>query len=165
VAPTIRSAVEADTAAIAVIYEHYVRRTWAAFHLEPPTIEDWTRLLGDAARASHPFLVSEAGGDLIGFAYGSSFRPRPAYSHTVETTVYVAREALGRGLGRPLYTALLVNATDRGFHSAVAGITLPNRGSITLHESLGFEVVGTFAEVGYKLGRWCDVQWWQKRLA
>ena len=163
---TVRPAERGDAAAIAAIYAHWVRESHATFDLEPPTEADWVGRWEEAEANRRPWLVAtEAGGGAIGaFAISSSFRTKAAYAATLETTVYVDRAKVGRGLGRPVYEALLGEGTARGFHVAVAGIALPNPGSVALHEALGFEPVGVFREVGHKLGAWRDVQWWQKPL-
>ena len=161
---TIRLAERGDAAAIARIYAHWVLETHATFDLEPPAEADWAGRWQEAQDADRPWLVAEDGGEIGAFAISSSFRSKAAYGATLETTVYVDRAKVGRGLGRPVYEALLEEGSARGFHVAVAGIALPNPGSIALHEALGFEPVGVFREVGHKLGAWRDVQWWQKPL-
>ena len=160
----VRPTAEADLDAIAAIYAHYVHSSAVTFHTEAPPAEDWRQRLLSAAETRHPWLVSEVDGEVVGFAYASAFRPRQAYALTAETTVYIRPETVGRGLGRPLYARLLDEATERGFHLAVAGITLPNDASVALHEGVGFEPVGVFREVGHKLGAWHDVGWWQRAL-
>lgn len=95
----------------------------------------------------------------------SSWRERAAYSWTAETGLYIARDARGRGLGKPLYAALLDELARTGFRSAVAGIALPNEPSIALHRALGFERVGVFRDAGWKTNAWHDVEWWQRRFA
>lgn len=161
---SLRPATRPDAEAIARIYAHWVLHTSATFDLEPPPASQWAARWEAAQAAGRPWLVSETAGDVVGFAVSSEFRPKAAYSATIETTVYVDRPHVGRGLGRPLYAALLDEASRRGLHVAVAGMTLPNPGSVALHAALGFEPVGVFREVGHKLGAWHDVQWWQKRL-
>lgn len=160
----VRPTAEADIDAIAGIYEHYVRTSAITFHTEAPPPDDWRQRFRAAQEKRHPWLVSELDGAVAGFAYASSFRPRQAYALTTETTVYLHPDAVGRGLGRPLYERLLGEASERDFHLAVAGITLPNAASVAVHEAVGFEPVGVFREVGHKFGAWHDVAWWQRAL-
>ncbi len=160
----IRATEPRDLAAIAAIYDHYVRRTAATFDLQSPSVADWQRRRRSALRLGQPWMVTEEDGLVAGFASLSCFRPKAAYRTTVETTIYLAEGCVGRGLGRPLYEATLREAASRGFHLAVAGITLPNRRSVLLHEALGFVSVGVFEEVGYKHDAWRDVGWWQLHL-
>jgi phosphinothricin acetyltransferase len=101
---------------------------------------------------------------VAGFAYGGPHRTRAAYRWSVDVTVYVAEQARGHGVGRALYGALLPALAERGFHAAFAGIALPNPGSVALHEAVGFTPLGVYREVGFKLGRWHDVGWWQRLL-
>jgi len=160
----IRAVEQGDVAAIAEIYDHYVRRTTATFDLEAPSVAEWQRRRRSAVHLGQPWMVAEEDGVVLGFASLSSFRPKAAYHSTVETTIYLAAGHVGRGLGRPLYEAALREAASRGFHLAVAGITLPNRRSVLLHEALGFVSVGVFEEVGYKHDAWRNVGWWQLHL-
>lgn len=158
-----RAATAADLPAIARTYAHYVHETYATFDLEPPSTETWHARWEAAQRSGHPWLVAEVESAVVGYATTSPHRPKPAYDTTAEATIYLNASATGQGLGRPLYTATLRAAADR-FHMVVAGIALPNEPSVALHEALGFTLVGTFAEVGRKLGAWRDVGWWQLRL-
>ena len=159
-----REATEGDLEAIAAIHTHYVAETVATFDEDPLSVEGWRAKWRSAQEANQPWYVCEEDDEVVGFAYGGSFRPKAAYRPTVETTIYLDREAVGRGLGRVLYSDMLSEATHRGFHLAVAGITLPNEASVRLHEVLGFTKVGEFTEVGHKLGEWWDVGWWQLLL-
>ncbi len=108
--------------------------------------------------------MADDAGTVVGYATASSFRPKPAYAPTIETTIYLAPGHGGRGTGTALYGALLTACAAAGFHRAVAGVTLPNPPSAALHERLGFTPVGVFSEVGRKHGAWHDVGWWQLRL-
>ena len=161
----IRAATPADLGAIAAIYAHYVEHTAITFDFAPPPAATWERRLAAAAGRGHPWLVAEASGAVAGYASAGPFRDRPAYDRTAETSIYLRHDAGGRGLGRALYAALLDELTTRGFHLAVAGMTLPNPASRGLHRALGFEAVGTFDGVGHKFGRWWDVEFLQLRLA
>lgn len=150
--------------AIATIYEHYVRNTYITFEKLPPSPEQWEQKWLAAQAANHPWLVGERVGEVRGYATASTFNPRPAYDPTVETSIYLHPDCLGEGLGRELYERLLGEVAGRDFHTAVAGIALPNPRSVALHESLHFQPVGVFREVGHKLGDWRDVGWWQRAL-
>lgn len=159
-----REASEADLDAIAAIHARYVAETVVTFDEQPLPVQGWKEKWRSARDADQPWYVTEQGGEVVGFAYSGSFRPKAAYRPTVETTIYLDREAVGQGLGRALYSDMLAEAGRRGFHLAVAGVTLPNEASVRLHEGLGFSKVGEFTEVGHKFGQWWDVGWFQRRL-
>jgi phosphinothricin acetyltransferase len=164
VTPTIRPAwlddagLAADAAACTAIYAPYVTGTATSFEDVPPSAEEMARRIS-AAAATHACLVAERpDGAILGYAYGSTFRARPAYRWTTEVSVYLAAEAPRRtGAGRALYDALLATLTARGYHRAFAGIALPNDASVALHRAVGFEEVGVERRVGFKLGAWHDV--------
>ena len=159
----IRDAKLEDAEAILQIYAPIVEKTAISFETQvPDKNEIQTRI--KAYSESHTFLVADDGNTIQGYCYGSSFRPRKAYGKTAEVTVYVAEDQQGKGIGHSLYAELFKQLIDRGFHTAIAGITLPNPASIALHRASGFKTVGTLREVGHKLDRWHDVQWWQKQL-
>jgi L-amino acid N-acyltransferase YncA len=159
----IRLADESDAEQILRIYRPYVIETWITFELEPPSVSEVRKRIRDT-RERAPWLVSEREGEITGYAYAGRFNPRAAYQWTVETTVYVDRAQHRRGVGRALYTSLLDCLRVQGYCTAIGIIALPNAASIGLHESLGFRAAGTFPSVGYKLGGWRDVGWWQLRL-
>ena len=159
----IRPAVAADAADMQAIYAPIVERTAISFEEIPPTVAEMAARI-DTTGQSYPYLAAEKSGRVAGFAYASQHRSRAAYRWSVDVTVYVAEQARGAGVGRALYGALLPMLAERGFHAAFAGIALPNPGSVALHEAMGFEHVGVYREVGFKLGRWHDVGWWQRLL-
>lgn len=159
----IRAAATADAAAMQAIYAPIVETTAISFEEVPPTVEEMAERVETTLR-SYPYLVAENGGRVVGFAYASQHRARAAYRRSVDVTVYVAEHARGAGVGRALYGDLLPMLAERGFHAAFGGIALPNPGSVALHEAMGFEHVGVYREVGFKLGRWHDVGWWQRLL-
>lgn len=161
---TVRDAGPADAAAITAIYQPYVLETAISFEEQAVDIEEMARRIAAAQSAGLPWLGAICDGELVGYAYASQWRVRPAYRHAVETSVYVARAAHGRGAGRALYTALLARLRSDGKHLAIAGIALPNEASIALHESFGFEKAAHFKEVGFKFGEWRDVAYWQLLL-
>jgi phosphinothricin acetyltransferase len=160
---TIRPATAADLAGAAAIYDAEVRGGISTFDLEPPPISYWEHRLDSIEPGDH-FLVADDGGEVVGFAYASSYRPRPAYRLTRETSVYLADGARGQGLGRRLYDELLARVRDDGIHVVLALIALPNPASIALHEACGFEHLGTMREVGRKFDRWLDTAWYQLLL-
>jgi L-amino acid N-acyltransferase YncA len=159
----IRDATAGDAAGCAAVYAPYVRDTTVSFEAEPPDEVEMARRIA-ASQRHHAWLVAERRGAVVGYAYAGPFRTREAYRHTCEVSVYVAGDARGTGTGRALYERLLARMATAGMRLAVAAATLPNEASEALHGSLGFEVVGTFREVGFKHGRWCDVRWFQRTL-
>jgi len=162
-APVIRRVVPGDAAAIAAIYNHHVVNTIVTFEETPVDDAEMRRRIADID-ASHAWFVAQDGARVAAYAYASAWRARSAYRRSVETTVYVASDAMGRGLGTKLYDALLRELAQRGFHCAMGGLALPNAGSVALHERMGFAKVAHFREVGWKLGRWIDVGYWQRML-
>lgn len=156
----IRSSVEADIARICDIYNHYIRETVVTFEETPLLVEEMARRIDDV-RKRFPWLVIEADGVVAGYAYASLWKTRSAYRFAVESTIYLAPEAVGRGLGTTLYRALLDLLPQCDVHRAVGCIALPNEGSVALHEKLGFRKIGVFDQVGWKFGRWVDVGYWE----
>jgi len=159
----VRAATADDAAACVGVYRPYVRDTVITFETEVPTVEDMAARIG-AARVMHEWLVLEVDGDIAGYAYAHPFNPRAAYLWSVETSVYMARDRLRAGGGRMLYAELLNRLAGRGFRRAFAGITQPNEASNALHEAFGFRPAGLYRRVGWKLGAWHDVAWWQRDL-
>ena len=152
-----------DAAGCAAIYGPFVRRTAATFEERPPTAEEFAARI-ERISETHPWLVAEEDGEVIGFAYGCPHRERAAYRWAAEVTVYVAPDHHRRGMGKALYRALINLLKEQGIHTLCAGVTLLNPASVSLHESLGFEQIGVYRRIGYKLGRWHDVGWWQLSL-
>jgi phosphinothricin acetyltransferase len=152
-----------DADATRAIYNLEVTESTVTFDLVPRTVEEQRAWL-TARSGAHAVLVVEDGGEVVGFASFSPYRDRPAYSTTVEDSVYVRRDQQGRGVGRLLLTELVTLATSHGFHTMMARIVGGHDASIALHRSMGFEVVGTEREVGRKFGRWLDVLVMQKLL-
>lgn len=163
--PSLRARLAAadDGPACAAIYRPYVEASAASFEAVAPGEAEMAARIARVQQRT-PWVVVELDGVVAGYAYGSRHRDRAAYDWTVETTVYVDRDARGRGLGRAAMTALLPILRLQGFHLAVAGITLPNDASVGLHRALGFEPVGTYRAIGWKLGRWHDTAWFQLEL-
>ena len=161
---TIRLASPEDAGWIADIYAPIVRDTVISFELQPPTAEDMRRRITDTL-AMYPWLAAERDGQPLGYAYASQHRTRAAYRWSCDVSVYVAPAAWRQNVGTALYTRLMEILAGQGFRNAFAGITLPNAASVALHERMGFTHLGTYSGVGYKLGAWHDVGWWQKRLS
>lgn len=159
----IRDAGPQDAAACAAIYAPYVTDTAVSFETAPPTPAQMLERMTEAA-ATHAWLVAERDDQVIGYAYGHVFAGRAAYRWACETSVYLDPAYRGGGAGRALYRQLLDRLSDRGFQTALAGMTLPNAASAGLHRAAGFEFVGTYRQVGYKHGRWHDVAWYQKSI-
>ncbi|HEX6741039.1 MAG TPA: GNAT family N-acetyltransferase [Sphingomicrobium sp.] len=158
----IRLATEADAESIAAIYRPYVERTHFTFEEVPPDAADVAARLGNPI---HPWLVAEEDGLLAGYASAAAMRNRAAYRWSVETGIYLAPEAQGRGLGRRLLATHIAVLERQGLVTAIAGIALPNDASVALHEKLGFALAGIERGVGFKLGKWIDVGRWQRDLA
>lgn len=161
----IRRGESGDLAALTELYNHYIRETPVTFDLEtfrPEARRAW--LAGFGAGGRHQLFVAFAPEGLLGYACSHAFRGKAAYDPSVEVTVYLAPDAVGRGLGTRLYARLFDALAGEDVHLALAGTTLPNQASVALHRRFGFEPVGVFREVGYKFGRYWDVQWWQKAM-
>lgn len=153
-----------DAVAIREIYAPYVERTAVTFEYEIPSADELRERI-TSCLAHAPWLVYEAGGGIAGYAYASRHRARAAYQWTVEVSVYVGDAYRRHGVARLLYARLFRELEARGFHVALAGVALPNQASVAFHEAMGFESVGVYRGIGYKLGRWHDVGWWQRRLS
>ena len=163
---TIRNAAAADRDAIVEIYNHYIRETPVTFDVETFTVDSrgpWFGQFADTGR--YRLLVAEIAGQVIGYASSVRFKDRAAYDTSVETSVYLHPEHVGRGVGGRLYTALFDELAREGtLHRAYGGIAMPNPASVALHETLGFRKVATYTEVGFKFGRYWDVCWFEKEL-
>lgn len=156
----IRPARPGDASAILAIYAPFVRETAVSFEIEIPTIAEMQRrMAGDQCRL--PWFVTEIEDRVVGYAYASSWRTRAAYQWTVEVSAYLDPSLHRRGIGRRLYAALFDRLRRLGYRKIVAGITLPNPASVALHETLGFRPIGVFHHVGFKMGQWHDVGWWE----
>jgi L-amino acid N-acyltransferase YncA len=152
-----------DAAAVSAIYAPFVTDKATSFETEPPDAEAIKQKIREL-EPQYPWLVFEADGEILGYAYACSHRARKAYQWSVEVSVYIDERAHKRGVGRALYLSLFEVLRRQGYASAYAGITLPNPASVGLHEALGFTAIGTFSKVGFKFGQWHDVAWLQLRL-
>ena len=158
-ASIIRLATPEDAADIQAIYAPNVLHTAISFEQDPPSVEDMQQRIRKTV-PRWPWLVCVFQEELVGYVYASEHRSRPAYQWSVDVSVYVQARFHRRGVGRALYHSLFALLTLQGFQNAYAGITLPNPGSVGLHESLGFQPIGVYRGVGYKRGAWHDVGWW-----
>jgi phosphinothricin acetyltransferase len=159
---TIRDAdPERDAAACAGIYAPVVSETAISFEESPPDTEEMARRI----RAAHVWLVAEEGGEVVGYAYATQHRARPAYRWAVDVSAYVDPRHHRHGIGRELYAATFERLRERGYRAACAGVSLPNEGSLDFHRAMGFREIGTYRRIGWKLGRWRDVTWLQLDLA
>ena len=162
----IRSARPDDLQALTELYNHYIRDTPITFDIEPYTParrKPWFEQFAETGR--YRLLIAENDGRLLGYAGTTSLRPKAAYESSVESTVYLAPGALGRGIGSQLYEALFAALAGEDVHRAYAGITLPNPGSVALHEKFDFQSIGIYHEVGRKFGSYWDVEWFERELA
>lgn len=161
----IRPALPTDMARVAAIYRHYVLESTATFEFDPPTAEEMEARRRKVTDNGGPYLVAECGGQVVGYAYAGSYRSRPAYSHTVEDSIYLDADWAGRGIGRKLLLALLDATAAAGFTQAIAVITGSGDGpSIRLHRACGFAHVGCLTAVGRKFDTWLDTILMQRAL-
>jgi phosphinothricin acetyltransferase len=160
---SIRPAVLSDLPRLTEIYNHYVVNTPVTFDIEPYTVEKRETWFSQFRPLGlHRLLVAEENGSVLGYAGTTRWRPKAAYDTTVETTIYCASEAIGKGTGSRLYGALFEALKEEDIHRFVAGYALPNPASAALHERFGFKLVGIFDQVGRKFGRYWDVAWFER---
>jgi L-amino acid N-acyltransferase YncA len=159
----IRLATTEDAEALAAIYRPYCESTVISFEETAPSTEEMVRRIATIG-ATRPWIVLDAGGTVIGYAYASAHHERAAYRWAVSTAIYIARDHHRRGAGRALYTTLFGLLHALGYRQATAGITLPNEASVGLHAAFGFAPVGVYRRIGYKMGGWHDVGWYQAEI-
>jgi phosphinothricin acetyltransferase len=159
----IRFAEPEDAAAIQAIYAPNVESAAISFELRAPSVEEMAARIAKVS-PQYPWLVCEIDGIVAGYVYACPHRERAAYRWAVDVTVYVDAAFRRRGVGRALYTSLIALVRQQGYTKAFAGITLPNAGSVGVHESVGFVPLTVYKKVGYKLGEWRDVGWWELEL-
>ena len=163
--PLIRPSRDEDLDAITRIYGHHVLHGTGTFETTPPTVADMTARRADVLGKGLPWLVAEEGGQVLGFAYGNWFKPRPAYRFSVEDSIYMDPASHRKGLGRALLTELLAVLERTGTRKVMAVIgDSANAGSIGVHKALGFEHVGVMQSCGWKFDRWLDIVLMQKTL-
>ena len=160
---SIRVVSTADAVAICAIYNPYVLETVISFEQAPVTEAEMAKRIQEYT-ANYPWLVAEADGKVVAYAYASRWRTRAAYDYALESTVYVDKAYAGRGIAKPLYLELLRELKSRGIRAVVGCIALPNDASVALHEKCGFVKVAHFPGVGRKFERWVDVGFWQATL-
>jgi L-amino acid N-acyltransferase YncA len=159
----IRRAETRDASAILAIYRPYVEKTAITFEETPPSVDDMAAKIAKVGSV-FPFIVYEEGGEVLGYAYATRYRERAAYRWSLEDSVYVAEEAVGRGLGKALLSALLEILRELGYFKVYAVITPPNPASVALHEKLGFTPLCRFADTAFKLGAWQAIDWMELTL-
>ncbi len=162
--PSIRPAHADDAEAIAEIYAHHVRHGTASFEVEPPDAAFWRDKIETVRSKDWPFLVWEADGEVVAYAYATQFRDRPAYAYTCENSIYVRADRLGLGIGRQLLEALIASAQDAGFRQMIAVVGGGEPASVALHLACGFREAGRMESVGFKFGRWLDTVYMQRSL-
>jgi phosphinothricin acetyltransferase len=156
----IRDVQSHDAEAICSIYNHYVQDSIITFEEKSVSVSDMRQRIQEVTKEL-PWLIFEEGQAILGYAYASKWKSRCAYRYSVESTVYLSKNSVGKGVGTRLYTALIGRLQSLSFHSVIGGIALPNPASVALHEKLGFEKVAHFKEVGWKMNRWIDVGYWE----
>jgi len=152
-----------DTKALLDIYNYYVLNTTVTFDIEALSIEIFIEKLNQI-NVDYPFIVYEEDNEILGYAYGSRFRPKPAYNFVVESTVYVKHTEHGKQIGTKLYAELIRLLKVTNLHTVLGVLTIPNEASIKLHEKFGFEQVANLKEVGFKFGEWQNIGIWQLNL-
>ncbi len=160
---TIRLARPDDASTMVDIYAPFIRDNAVSFELEVPTVAEFADRVS-ATFKTLPWLVCEAEGTVVGYAYGSKHRDRAAYQWSVDVSLYITEDYRRRGVGRALYTSLFACLQLQGYFNAYAGITLSNPASVGMHEAMGFTHIGTFQDVGHKFGTWHSVGWWELSL-
>jgi len=161
----VRASTDADVPAIASIYGWHVVHGTGSFEIEAPAEEEMSRRRSDVLQRGLPWLVGEAEGTIVGYAYAAPYRLREAYKYTLEDSIYMHPESMGKGFGRALLEALIVACREGGYRQLLAVIgDSQNKGSIRLHAACGFEHVGAMRDVGLKFDRWLDVVIMQKTL-
>lgn len=150
----------ADAAQIAEVYNYYIQKTHHTFETESLGAEEMQKRISEVTE-NYPYLVAEEYGEIYGYAYATQFKLRQAYAFSAEVSIYVKNAAKQKGIGTELYMQLFDELADTDIHAIFAGISLPNDASVRFHEKLGFSKVAHFREVGYKLGRWVDVGYWE----
>ena len=160
----IRPATHDDAESLVRIYNYYITDTIISFEEEPIASEEMAKRIVETTSSSMPWLVLEQDGQAIGYAYATVWKRRRAYRYSAESTVYLLPGQSGHGYGSRLYEALFAQLKEKGFHTVIGGIALPNPESVALHEKFGMTKVAHFKEVGFKFGQWIDVGYWEGLL-
>ena len=149
-----------DAAQIAEVYNYYIQNTHQTFETEPLSAEEMRERIAETIE-KYPYVVAEDEEGIWGYAYAAQFKLRQAYAYSAEVSIYVKNAAKPKGIGTSLYEKLFDELAETNIHAMVAGISLPNDASVKFHEKLGFTKVAHFRQIGYKLGRWIDVGYWE----
>lgn len=149
-----------DAAQIAEVYNYYIQNTHQTFETEPLSADEMRERIAEIIE-KYPYVVAEEDGEIWGYAYATQFKLRQAYAYSAEVSIYVKNAAKQKGIGTRLYEKLFDELAETNIHAMVAGISLPNDASVKFHEKLGFTKVAHFRQIGYKLGRWVDVGYWE----
>lgn len=149
-----------DAAQIAEVYNYYIQNTHQTFETEPLSADEMRERIAEIIQ-KYPYVVAEEDGEIWGYAYATQFKLRQAYAYSAEVSIYVKNAAKQKGIGTQLYEKLFDELAETNIHAMVAGISLPNDASVKFHEKLGFTKVAHFRQIGYKLGRWVDVGYWE----
>jgi L-amino acid N-acyltransferase YncA len=160
----IRDATTADSEAIALIYNHFVTKTIVTFETAEVAPEEIAQRITTVQSGAYPWLVAQRGESVIGYAYASKWHVRNAFRFSAESSIYLAPEHSGQGIGSILYNKLFERLATTNIHTLIGGIALPNEASVALHEKHGFVKVAHYREVGFKLDRWIDLGYWQRML-
>ncbi len=160
----IRDAQNRDVEAIRLIYNHYIEHTVVSFEETPVSADEMRSRIEWIISFNLPWLVFEENEEVLGYAYAGPWHKRAAYRFSAESSVYLAPTAVGKGVGTQLYEVLLDRLRTQGIHMVIGGVALPNPASVRLHEKMGFEKAAHYKEVGWKMGRWIDVGYWQLAL-
>lgn len=156
----LRNAVIDDALEICKIYNYYIENTIISFEEVPVSVEEMKNRIREVTE-KYPWLVCEKNGSIAGYAYASKWKDRTAYRYSAESSIYLAQDAVGQGIGNKLYKALISRISGMSIHSVIGGIALPNPASVALHEKLGFKKVACFKEIGRKFSQWIDVGYWE----
>lgn len=160
----IRNAELSDAGQIAKIYNYYIRNTAITFEETLVTAEEISRRISKTNQSGLPWLVAETDGEVLGYAYAAKWHERSAYRFTVESSIYILKDATGKGLGKQLYHNLIESLHQQDIHNILGVIALPNKQSVGLHEKFGFKKMGELPHVGFKFGKWISVGFWQLEL-
>lgn len=156
----IRTVQTKDIREICTIYNYYIENTTITFEEEPISDDEMGKRINEIV-PSYPWLVYEYNETVLGYAYATRWRARAAYRHSVELSIYISKDNLGKGIGKKLYETILAELRKTDVHAVIGGMSLPNEPSEKLHESLGFKKMAEFKEVGYKFQKWIDVGYWE----
>jgi len=156
----IRTVEIKDIQEVCSIYNYYIVNSTITFEEEPISVDEMKKRIFDVT-PSYPWLIYEDQGIVLGYAYASRWKARAAYKHSVELSIYMSKDNVGKGFGKKLYEALLAELGKIDVHAVIGGMSLPNEQSKMLHESLGFKKIAEFKEIGYKFNKWIDVGYWE----